>query len=158
RWWNFRHEWIEIIDVGTPPLQELDQPQSRALSHVVDVFLIGNAEKEYARPVKALALAFIQGDSHFARYVVGHCPIDFTRKLYESGRDSVLAGLPGEIERVYGNAVPPEPRPWVERHESKGLGLRGVDHLPDINAHRPIDKLQFVDERNIDGTEDILCQ
>ena len=51
---------------------------------------------------------------------------------------------------------PPRPGPGIERHEAERLGLGRVDHLPDVDAHGVVDHLQFVDERDVDGAEDVL--
>ena len=53
---------------------------------------------------------------------------------------------------------PPSPGPGIERHEAERLRRRGVDHVPDVDAHLAIDMLQFVDERDVDATEDVFGQ
>ena len=67
-----------------------------------------------------------------------------------------LASLPREVERIDGDTVPPQPRTRIEGHESKRLGLRSLDHLPDIDPHGFVDQLQFVHQRDVDGTKDVL--
>jgi len=52
--------------------------------------------------------------------------------------------------------VPAEPGTGIERHETEGLRLGRVDHLPDIDSHGVVDELQFVHERDICGAEDVL--
>src|ERR1051325_2735111 len=45
---------------------------------------------------------------------------------------------------------------WIEGHITKRLGLGGINDLPDVDAHRAVDHLQFVHQSNIDATEYIL--
>ena len=92
-------------------------------------------------------------------HVDGCAGIHLAGQLDEARRHAVLARLPGEIERIDRNAVPAEPGPRIERHEAERLGLGCVDHLPDIDAHRGVKiDLELVDERDIDGAEDVLGQ
>ena len=53
---------------------------------------------------------------------------------------------------------PPRPGPGIERHEAERLRLGRLDHLPDVDAHRVADDLQLVDQRDVDGAEDVLGQ
>ena len=53
---------------------------------------------------------------------------------------------------------PPRPGPGIERHEAERLGLRGLDHLPDVDAHPVEDHLELVHERDVDRAEDVLEQ
>ena len=46
---------------------------------------------------------------------------------------------------------PPRPGPGIEWHEAERLGLRRVDHFPDVDAHRVVDDLQLVDQRDVDA-------
>src|SRR5690606_25253699 len=66
--------------------------------------------------------------------------------------------LPCEIEGIDGNAVTAESGARIEGHETEGLRSRGLDDLPDVDAHGAIDDLQFVDEGDVDAAEDVLEQ
>ena len=46
----------------------------------------------------------------------------------------------------------------VKWHESERFGLGSGNHLPDIDSHGGEDDLELVDERNVDGTENIFRQ
>ena len=49
-----------------------------------------------------------------------------------------------------------EPRPRIERHEAEWFGFRRLDDFPHIDAHRVVDDLELIHERDIDGAEDVL--
>src|SRR5262249_50108107 len=59
-------------------------------------------------------------------------------------------------ERVDWNAVSPQTWAWIERLEAEGLGLGGVDDLPDVDAHAIVEDLQLVDEGDVDGSIGVL--
>jgi len=82
--------------------------------------------------------------------------VDLARQLDEFGGLLVLAGLPGQVERVDGYAVPAQPGPRVERLEAERFRAGGRDHLPDVYAHRVEDHLQLVDQGDVHATVDVL--
>ncbi len=45
---------------------------------------------------------------------------------------------------------------WIKRHITERFGLGRIDHLPDVDAHCLVDDLQFVDERDVDRSENVL--
>src|SRR5438046_9410210 len=47
-------------------------------------------------------------------------------------------------------------RSRIKRHEPKWLCLGGINHLPDIDAHRAVNDLEFVDEGDVDAAENIF--
>ena len=49
-------------------------------------------------------------------------------------------------------------RPRIEGHEAEGLGLRGVDDIPDVNPEVAAHERQLVDEPDVDGAEGVLQQ
>ena len=63
----------------------------------------------------------------------------------------MLAGDPGQVERVDRDAVPAQPGAGIERLEAERLGLGRVDHLPDVDAHAVVEHLQLVDQGDVDG-------
>ena len=87
-------------------------------------------------PLSALAGAGIELVGEARDDVARHRRVDLAGKLDEARGELVFARLPGQVERVDRNAVPAEPGPGIERHEAERLGLRRLDHLPDVDAHR----------------------
>ena len=77
-------------------------------------------------------------------------------QLDELGVLPILARLPREVERVNRDAMPAETGAGVEGHVAEGLGLRGVDDLPHVNAHRGVNLLQLVHQRDVHATEDVF--
>src|SRR5262249_53594524 len=90
--------------------------------------------------------------------ILRHSRIDLAGKLDEARCDVELARLPSQIEWVDGYAMAAESGSGIEWHEPEGFGLGRVDHLPNVDAHFRVDDLQLVDQRDIDGSEDILGQ
>ena len=89
---------------------------------------------------------------------VRHRLVDLARELDELGRHVELARPPGQVERVDRQAVPAHAGARVEAHEAERLGRRGVDDLPDVDAHPVAEHRQLVDERDVDRAEDVLEQ
>src|SRR5690606_31572433 len=85
-----------------------------------------------------------------------HGGVDLPRQFDEPGGYLELARAPGQVEGVDGNAVPAEARTGVEGHVAEGLGLGGLDHLPDVDAHGAVDQLQLVHQGDVDRPEDVL--
>ena len=85
-----------------------------------------------------------------------HRGIDLAGQLDESGRHSELPGFPGQVERIDRDAVPSEPWPWIKGHETERLGLCRFDDLPNVDPHCIVDKLEFVDQGDVDRAEDVL--
>ena len=69
---------------------------------------------------------------------------------------AVLAGDPRQVERVDRDAVPAQAGAGVERLEAERLGLRRLDHLPDVDAHPVVEDLQFVDQGDVHGPVGVL--
>ena len=68
----------------------------------------------------------------------------------------MLEGFPREIERIDRDAVAAQAWAGIEGHIPKRLGGRRLDHLPDVDSHRGVDHLEFVDERDIHRPKDIF--
>ena len=94
----------------------------------------------------------------FSIDVLRHADVDLARELDELCRHSILSCFPCQIERVERYAVSPKAWAGVEAHEAEGLGLGGVEHLPDVDAHAVVDDLELVDQGDVDGAEDVLGQ
>src|SRR5690606_10793878 len=69
-----------------------------------------------------------------------------------------FARLPGQVERINGNAVSAKSGAGIEGHEAERLCLCRVDDFPNINAHAVKNDLEFVDHGDVDGAEDVLHQ
>ncbi len=91
-------------------------------------------------------------------HVVRHRGVDLAGELDEARVEVPLLRFPRKIERVHRDAVPAEAGSGIERLESEGLGLRCLDHFPDVDAHAQREQLQFVDQRDIHAAIDVLEQ
>ena len=89
---------------------------------------------------------------------VRHLPVDVTGELDKSRFDSSLFGLPRQIERIDGDAMPAQAGARIERHEAEWLGGRGVDHFPDVDAHAVAHQGDLIGEADVDHAECILEQ
>ena len=89
---------------------------------------------------------------------VGHPLVHLAGELDELGLHVELARTPGEVERVHRQAVSAHAGSGLERHEAVGLGCRGVDDLPDVDAHPVAQDRQLVHERDVHRAEDVLEQ
>ena len=89
---------------------------------------------------------------------VGHVGIDFAGQLDEAGAEVELAGLPGEIKRVDGDAVAAEAGAGIEGLEAEGLGFGGVDDFVDVDAHAHAELLELVDQGDVDAAVDVFEQ
>ncbi len=67
--------------------------------------------------------------------MIGHCRIHFSGQLNESSREIIFSRFPRQIIRIDRNAMPAQAWPRIKRHETKGLGRRRVNDLPDVDAH-----------------------
>ena len=61
-----------------------------------------------------------------------------------------------EVERVDRDAVPAQAGAGIERLEPERLGLRRLDHLPDVDPHPIEEDLQLVDQRDVHGPIRVL--
>ena len=151
-----RNVRIVIIGRRAARLQQLDDLQRRAFAHVVDIFLVGEPDDQHARAVQPLAEAAVERLGHLLDDDARHGGVDLAGKLDEADGHVEFARFPNEVEGVDRDAMSAEARAGIEGHEAEGLGARGLDHLPDVDAHRLINELQLVHERDIDRTEDVL--
>ncbi|MNY20541.1 hypothetical protein D3C86_1540250 [compost metagenome] len=88
--------------------------------------------------------------------VTRHTGIDLPGKFDEPRWQFIFPRFPGEIERVDRYAVAAKTRTGIKGHETKRLGFRRIDHFPYVDTHRLVDDLEFIDEGDIDGTEDVF--
>ena len=55
----------------------------------------------------------VEGVGEFANDIIWHGVVDLARQFDETCRAALLTGLPGEVERVDRNAVPPQSRSGI---------------------------------------------
>ena len=139
-----------------PFLQEqLHQLEAGRLAGVVHVLLVGHAQQRDLAPLDRLA-AVVEGVGDLADDVGGHRRVDLAGQLDEPRRQAVLAGHPGQIERVDRDAVPAQAGAGIEGLEAERLGLGRLDHLPDVDPHLRVEHLQFIDQGDVDGAVGVL--
>src|SRR5262249_48007255 len=129
--WNHRYERIVVVHARSASFDEFNELERGALSHIVNVLLISEAENENTRAGESFALAMVDRLRQLGNDQMGHSRIDFTSKFDKAGRDVVFTRFPGKIEGVNRNAVAPEAWSGIERHEAKRFGFCSLNHLPD---------------------------
>src|SRR5450756_2700689 len=122
---------VKVADVSSPPAQLLEHFERRGLTKVADVLLVGDTEYEHACATHG-STDGIERKRYLVYDVARHGIVDLARRLDKLQVDIVLLGFPRQVEGIDGDAVPPDARPWVERHEAIWLGLGSFDDLPDI--------------------------
>ncbi len=147
---------VVIGDLGAAPPQELPDRERRALAGIIDVSLVGHAEEQDAAAVKPLAELPVERLGKPRHDMERHHAVDLAGKLDEAGGHVELPRFPGEVEGIDGNAVAAESGPGPEGHEAEGLGRRRLDDLEDVDVHALEEKLEFVDEGDVDGPEHVL--
>ena len=88
--------------------------------------------------------------------IVRHSSVNLTRNLDKARIEVEFTGLPGQVVGIKRDAVPSDSGAGIKGHESKGLGLRRIDDLPDIDSHGGVDTLELVHEGDVDEAENIL--
>ena len=151
------HVGVVVVQVGAEAVQQLHDLQRRRLAHVADAGLVGDADHRDPRAAHGLAV-LVERALDALDAVVGHGLVDLAGQLDELRAHVELAGAPGQVERVHGQAVTAHPRARLEAHEPVGLGRRRLDDLPDVDAHAVGEDRQLVDERDVDRAEDVLQQ
>ncbi len=150
-------EWIVVFHLGPRLAQQLDDGERGRLAQVVDVALVGQPQHQDARAVQAF-LVLVQRQRGLLDHIVGHVGVDFARQLDEARAEVELLGLPGEIKRVDGDAVPAESRAGIKRLKTEGLGLGRIDHLEDVDVHALAELLEFVDQCNVHASVNVFQQ
>ncbi len=85
-----------------------------------------------------------------------HREVDVAGELDEAVDEVELARPPREVVRIDRDAVAADAGSRREAHEAERLRRRGVDHLPDVEAHPLAQQRELVDERDVDVAEDVL--
>src|SRR5947207_6848839 len=133
RRWNDWDERIVVVGARSTSLDEFDELQRGALSHVVEILLVSESENENTCASQSLPKATIDRLRKFRNDQMWHSRIDLTSKLDEASRDVVFARFPGEIEGVNRNAMAPQAGSRIERHEAERLRFCRLDYVPDVD-------------------------
>src|SRR5262249_42396550 len=95
---------------------------------------------------------------HHAHHVPWHRAIDVVGQRDEARLVAIEAHLPGQVERIDGDAVPADARPGVERHEAEGLGGSSVGDLPGADVQAPTHEGELVGQGDVHVPEDVLVE
>ena len=147
-----------VSDVGACVLEQADELERGRLARVRDVGLVGDAEHEDLRAGERALARVVQRLRDDRATEVRHRLVDLAGELDELGVEAVLPRLPGEVEGVDRDAVATEAGAGLERHEPERLRRGCVDDLPDVDVHPVAELRELVDERDVDGAEDVLEQ
>ena len=82
-----RNVGVVVVDPRARFVEQLDDAQSRAFPHVVDIFLVGNADDQNARAGEAFTEAAVELVAEAANDVARHARIDFPGEFDKAGRD-----------------------------------------------------------------------
>ena len=153
--WEDRNIRIRIVENGAARAQDLHDEHGGGLAHVVNVALVGNAERQDAAALDG-ATALVQRVGDLGHHPLGHLAVDLAGKLDEVRGKSVFPRLPREIERIDRDAVAAEPRARIVAGKAEGLRGRRVDHLINVEPHAVGDDLHLVHETDIDRAMDVF--
>src|SRR3546814_2121581 len=123
-----------------------------AFAHVVDIALIGDAQRQHTATVKCLALSIERRDDA-VNDILRHRGVHLAGKFDEARVDAEFARLPRQIERIDRNAVAADARTRIISGEAERLRLRRLDDLEDVQPHPLRDDLHLVDQPNIRSEE-----
>ena len=146
---------VVVLDLGPLVQQQLHQLEAGRLARVVNVLLVGHAQQSDLAPLDRLA-PVVERVGDPGDDVGGHRGVDLAGQLDEPGGQPVLAGDPGQVERVDRDAVATQPGAGIEGLEAERLGPGRLDHLPDVDPHAGVDHLQLVDQGDVDGAIGVL--
>src|SRR5215471_2428780 len=152
---DLRSERIGIAEVRALLHEVLDDLESGRLADVVDVGLVGDAQHEDGRATHR-SPAIIERTRHEVDDVLGHGAVDLVGKGDELRLIARETNLPGQIERIDGDAVPADPGAGIEGHEPEGLGRGRIDDLPGVDADFPTRESKLVGEGDVDAAEGVL--
>src|SRR5262244_404796 len=152
---ELRSERIGIADVRALLHEVLDDLEGGRLADVVDIGLVGDAQHEDGRATHR-SPAIIERTGHEVDDVLGHGAVDLIGKGDELRLIAREPNLPGQIERIDGDAVPADPGTGIEGHEPERLGRGRLDDLPGIDADFPTRESQLVGEGDVDAAEGVL--
>src|SRR5262249_44493034 len=133
----------------------LDDLESGRLPDVVDVSLVGDAQHEDGRATHR-SPAIIERTRDEVDDVLGHGAVDLVGKGDELRLIAREPNLPGQIEGIDGDAMPPDSGARIEGHESERLGGGRLDDLPGVDADLPTRESELVGEGDVDAAEGVL--
>jgi hypothetical protein len=131
--------------------------EARGLARIVDVGLVGHPEEQEPRALDRQP-DVVERVGDLLHDVDRHLRVDLVRCVDELCRVPVLAQAPGEEVRHDRDAVASKAGAGVVGHESKRLGGRGVDHLPDRDSEPVAHQCQLVGQRDVDRAKRVLVQ
>ena len=134
-----------------------EKREAGRLALVADVRFVGEAEDEDTAAVDRFFVGIERLGDDFDD-MVWHARVDFASQLDEACAKAVLARLPGEIEGIDRDAVPAQAGARVKRLVAERFGFGGIDDFPDVDVHRVVDDLEFVDEGDVDAAVDVFEQ
>ena len=114
--------WRSLRDFRAAFLEHIEQVIARRFAVVVHVGFVGEAEDQDATALEGAA-AVVERLGDAMHDVFGHGGVDLAGQLDEARVFTVLARLPGQIERVDRNAVAAQPGPG---HVQRGGGVAGA--------------------------------
>ncbi|KEF91034.1 hypothetical protein RLJV_19550 [Pseudomonas aeruginosa] len=71
---------------------------------------------------------------------------------------AIFACFPGQVERIDGNTVPSQARPWIIRGKSKRFGRCSIYHFKNIDTHSVRDYFHLIDQADIHRAMNIFQQ
>src|SRR6516164_1025622 len=154
---NHRHIRIVIGYFGPALLEQLHDAVAGGLPLVVHIWLVSEAENQYARPVQGFPRR-IQGVSHSLHDVDRHCSVYLARQFDEPSGAFEFSRLPCQIEGIDRDAVSTHSRPGIEGHKTKRFRLGCFNNLPNVNPHRAVDELQLIDKGDVHAAKDVFQQ
>ena len=110
-----------IADLGSFFLQKFDDGEGRRFAQIIDIFLVSHAQDEHASSVHRF-LMLVQRSADGGKHVIRHVGIDLSRQFNEAGAEVPFLGLPGQIERIDGDAVSAQAGSGIEGMKAKRLG------------------------------------
>ena len=146
---------IVVIHLSTLLPKDIHDIKGGGLAVIRDVRLVGETDDQDPNSLNRKGDR-IESLDQVTDHVEGHSTVDLSCKLDETGVEIELACFPREVVGIKRNAVTANPWARIKGHEAEGLGLGGIDHLPDVDPHRCVDPLEFVHEGDVDETEDIF--
>src|SRR6266403_4930806 len=155
RRFNHRHEGIVILHLRASLTQKVHQNVTGRFALVIHVWLVSQAQDQYAATLDRLALA-IQRVRDTMHNVLGHGGVYLAGKFDEACVSPIFTRLPREIKRIDGDTMTPKAWTRIERHKAKWLRFRGFNDFPDINPHRAVNEFQLVNQRDIYAAENVL--
>src|SRR5215467_9996281 len=138
-----------IADISSPIKELFYNGERRRLADVIDVAFICDSEHQDPRALDGLP-AVVQPILDQLDDMARHVRIDFFSQADEAGLKAMQARLPGQVMWIERYAMAPYPWSWIERHEPKRLGRRGLNDFPRIDAQVIAELCELVDQGNVD--------